>query len=298
MKKFCAENCQFSSFGVNKYLWARRRNAALNKKVAKFGEASWRFIFYTVFCIIGYHTLFIPETASWISDTRNHWKNWPLHAMTPMLELYYHVELGCYFHQLMWTEVHRSDAKEMILHHLTTILLVMTSFLTNFTRIGASILLLHDLSDVFLESAKVFNYVSIAHRDHWTKMACDITFVMFAVTFVVTRLIIYPRFIIYSVLVEAAEEFGRAWIGYWAFTVMLIILQILHIFWFYLIARMVYKLLTTGVENDERSENEEEFGDDYVDDDEEGDDGDSGKDGKSAAGALNSDASAAKKKAQ
>ena len=49
----------------------------------------------------------------------------------------------------------RSDALEMILHHLTTTLLLVFSFVSNHTRVGSSILLLHDSSDVFLESAKV-----------------------------------------------------------------------------------------------------------------------------------------------
>ena len=52
---------------------------------------------------------------------------------------YYHIELGCYLHQLLWTEVSRSDALEMILHHLITICLLIFSYLTNFTRIGLSI---------------------------------------------------------------------------------------------------------------------------------------------------------------
>jgi ceramide synthetase len=43
----------------------------------------------------------------------------------------------------------------MILHHLTTTLLLVFSFVSNHTRVGSSILLLHDSSDVFLESAKV-----------------------------------------------------------------------------------------------------------------------------------------------
>ena len=35
-------------------------------------------------------------------------------------------------------------------------------------------------------------------------------------------------------------------------------LQVLHVFWFYLIARMIYKLATTGIEKDERSDDEDE----------------------------------------
>ena len=246
----------------------------MQRKMAKFAEAFWRFIFYTLFCVVGYFTLFQPELALWVADTRHNWIKWPEHPMTSMLEFYYQVELGCYFHQLMWTEIHRSDAAEMILHHLTTIALVMSSYLTNFTRIGSSILLLHDLSDVFLESAKVMNYISLANsKVRWLKICCDSLFVVFAITFVITRLYIYPRYVISSVLFEASVEFGREWIGYWAFVVMLVTLQLLHIFWFYLIARMVYKMVALKCETDERSDVEEDFGDEYEPDDDDDDDG-------------------------
>ena len=161
----------------------------------------------------------------------------------------------------MWTEVARSDAAEMMVHHLTTIALISLSYLTNFTRVGTSILFLHDSADIFLESAKIFNYISKADGNMrvWAKYMTDVVFATFAVTFFVTRIIVYPRFIISSVLYEAPLYLGGSdWIGFYVFAGLLIVLQVLHVFWFYLIARMIYKLVTTGIEKDERSDDEEE----------------------------------------
>lgn len=185
--------------------------------------------------------------------------------MSLPLEFYYQVELGCYLHQLFWTEVSRSDAVEMILHHVTTILLIILSYLTNFTRVGAVILLLHDSADVFLESAKIFNYTSKAKGNGWAKHICDLLFVLFSCTFFITRLVIYPKFIISSVVFEAPTYFGTEWVGFWVFAGLLITLQALHIFWFYLIARMVYRLITTGIEKDERSDDESDIEEDNDD---------------------------------
>ena len=185
--------------------------------------------------------------------------------MSDAIRLYYQVELGSYLHQLMWTEVSRSDAMEMVLHHLTTILLIGLSYVTNYTRVGVTIMLLHDTADVFLESAKVFNYSSKPKGHEWAKMVCDVLFAIFALTFFVTRLILYPVFIINSVLFEAPAFFGVNWFGFWLFASLLVILQGLHIFWFYLIARMLYRLVTTGIEKDERSDD-----DDDVDENQEG----------------------------
>ena len=241
---------------VNTYIWNLRRNRSSNQKVQKFVEALWRFIFYLAFCIIGYRTLFIPTTASWVTDSAEFWNDWPMHDLTKKIAFYYQAELGAYFHQLLWTEVSRSDALEMIIHHFVTIFLVTLSYLTNFTRIGTAILLLHDSADVFLESAKVFNYVSKTPGGSWSKPVCDGLFFSFAITFFITRLVFYPRHILYSVVITAQSLFGFS-LAYFTFAGLLTILQILHVFWFYLIARMIYlEFFGGGINRDIRSDDE------------------------------------------
>lgn len=255
VKSIC-ESAQLSEKDVNEYLWSRRRNTAINKKVTKFVEALWRFVFYAFFNYLGIKALFFPSTASWVLDTKQHWMGWPLQPQVDGIIFYYQIELGSYIHQAMWTEVTRSDAAEMLLHHFTTILLILMSYLTNFTRIGSSILLVHDLADIFLESGKCFVYISKAKGNKWITVVCDSLFAIFALSFFVTRLVIYPRFLVYSLVYEAPAIMGM-WPGYWAFAGLLIVLQCLHIFWFYLICRMIYRLLTTGIEKDERSDDDE-----------------------------------------
>ena len=243
---------------VNRYLWHRKRNALFNRKITKYIEAFWRFIFYSAFCILGYQVLFVPAVAPWVQDTKNHWMNWPFHQISPMMLFYYQIELGCYFHQLFWTEVNRSDAMEMILHHFITIFLIVGSYVTNYTRVGVSILLLHDMADIFLEIAKVFNYTSEGKNNKWMKdYLVDPIFGVFAVTFFITRLVLYPRYILYSVLIEGYEVFGCEWGGCYYFVLLLVGLQLLHVFWFYLIARMIFKLMMGTMTKDERSDDED-----------------------------------------
>ena len=107
--------------------------------MAKFSEALWRGLFYSCFCILGIVTLSSTD-ATWISDTTEHWNNWPHHPISSLMHHYYQIELGCYLHQLYWTEIVRSDWLEMTIHHIITITLIVASYLTNFTRIGCSIL--------------------------------------------------------------------------------------------------------------------------------------------------------------
>lgn len=231
-----------------------------NRRIVKFVEALWRFIFYSLFCVVGYYALFVPETVIWMKDTAHYFLDWPSHELLPAVDFYYQIELGCYIHQLLWTEVSRSDAVEMIVHHIVTILLIVFSYHTNFTRFGATILFLHDISDVFLEFAKVLNYTSKGRGNRWIKQysVVDALFVLFAVTFLVTRLYMYPKYILWTVVVHGIDKYGCDFLGCYVFIGLLTALQLLHIFWFYLILRMVIKLMSTGIQEDERSDAEDE----------------------------------------
>ena len=166
----------------------------------------------------------------------------------------------------------------MMLHHLITISLIITSYLTNYTRVGVSILFLHDLGIIilsllllllllltiifswcFLRECKTFQLYIQSQRTWVGQKYLWCTFCNFCFNFLYYSIrydyyyyyyyyfyyyllsVIYPRNIIGSVLFEAPEVFGTDWAGYWVFAGLLIMLELLHIFWFYLIARMIYR---------------------------------------------------------
>lgn len=248
-----------SESAVRRYIWNKRRDRVAQKKLVKFCEAFWRATFYSAFTVMGYHTLFVPSTAVWVSSTEYHWRDWVEQSVTPLINLYYQMELGCYIHQLYWTEVTRSDALEMIMHHIITIALILSSYITKFTRIGTSILLVHDCSDICLEVGKCFNYASRTEDfKHWASPLTDCIFGLFVISFAVTRLVLYPQ-LVYSLIVESPRIFGGVWTGYYWYAGLLLGLQGLHVFWFCLILRMIYKLFLSGkVEKDVRSDDDEE----------------------------------------
>ena len=77
-------------------------------------------------------------------------------------------------------DVKRKDFWEMLIHHNTTIALIMFSCSTHFTRVGTLVSIIHDASDDLLELAKIFRYINY-------RRSCDAVFVIFAVVWVVTR---------------------------------------------------------------------------------------------------------------
>ncbi|XP_029905794.1 ceramide synthase 2-like [Myripristis murdjan] len=237
--------------------WFRhRRNQDRPSNSKKFCEASWRFLFYLIAFTGGLGCLF---HTPWLWDHRECWRGYPKQPVAQEHYWYYILELGFYWSLLLCVsvDVKRKDFKEQIIHHIATIFLIGFSYCANYVRVGTLVMLVHDSSDFLLESAKMFNYAG------WRK-TCDTLFVIFSLVFLVTRLVVFPGRVIHTTLV-VSMDFFQPFFGYYFFNALLLVLQALHIFWAYLILRMVYKFVFLGkVERDERSDEESE-----VDDDEE-----------------------------
>ncbi|XP_054914023.1 ceramide synthase 2-like [Poeciliopsis prolifica] len=231
--------------------WFRhRRNQDKPSNTKKFCEASWRFVFYLVSFAAGLGSLI---DTPWFWDHRECWRGYPKQAVADAHYWYYILELSFYLSLLLSVsvDVKRKDFKEQVVHHIATIFLIGFSYAANYVRVGTLVMLVHDSSDFLLESAKMFHYAV------WTT-TCDSLFVVFAVVFLVTRLVVFPCRIVHTTMM-LSREFFQPFFGYYFFNVLLLVLQGLHIFWAYLILRMLYKFVFTGkVERDERSDEESE----------------------------------------
>lgn len=56
-------------------------------------------------------------------------------------------------------QVRRKDWAESMTHHVATVILLVYAYYVNFARVGTMVLLVHDVSDIFLESAKLARWV-------------------------------------------------------------------------------------------------------------------------------------------
>ncbi|XP_027699874.1 ceramide synthase 4-like isoform X1 [Vombatus ursinus] len=243
-----AHQCGLSLRKVQRWFRHKRKQEQplLNKK---FCESSWRFLFYFFSSIGGFFVLY---KEPWFWEPRLCWEKYPKQPLQPALYWWFLLEIVFYLSLLltMFSDVKRKDFKEQIIHHLVAITLLYFSYSANFLRIGALVMLLHDVSDVLLEAGKMFNYAK------W-KYSCDITFLIFALVFFVSRLIFFPTKVIYTTY-HHSQSYFQIYFGFYFFNGLLMILQILHIFWFSLISRMLFKfILARGVQNDIRSDVEE-----------------------------------------
>ncbi|XP_040181498.1 ceramide synthase 4-like [Rana temporaria] len=230
--------------------WFRyRRNQDRSSTTKKFCEASWRFIIYLISFLTGVSVLI---DKPWFWDQREFWTDYPYQPLVSSLYWYYMLQLGFYSSMLMTLafDVKRKDLKEQTVHHFATIFLITFSYCANYMRAGTLVMLLHDAADHFLELAKICTY------SKW-KRTCNILFVIFVLVFIVTRLYLLPTRIIYSTYYYSMLRF-QPFFGYYFFNALLMILQILHMFWAYMILRMLYRFTFTGkLGNDVRSDVED-----------------------------------------
>ena len=230
----------------------RRRNSERPDLATKFCESSWRFLFYTGAFTFGMSILL---RAPWFYDTLECWlDNYPYQTMWTSVYYYYMIEGGFYFSLLLtlMKDVKRKDFLEQIVHHFTTLLLIIGSYLVNYVRIGSLVMAVHDISDVILELGKSVHYGADRYgiQDH--------LFTLFAITFIISRLFVYPYIVLYAAFVKHSWIFG-VHPQMVIFNVLLWILQVLHIFWSYTILKMARKMVQVGtVEKDDRSDVDEE----------------------------------------
>ncbi|KAK7930484.1 hypothetical protein WMY93_006879 [Mugilogobius chulae] len=243
--------CKKSGLSVRQVeRWFRRRRRMDQPGVLrKFTEACWRFFFYLLAFVGGLLAVYDKE---WFYDTKEVWTGFPKQSMLESQYWYYILEMSFYCSLLLSVafDIKRKDFREQIVHHCATLVLMSFSWCVNYIRVGTLVLLVHDASDVLLESAKLFNYAK------WEK-TCQSLFVLFAMVFMWTRLVIFPFWLIHCTWVYPPQHYPP-FFGYYFFNAMLLVLQALHVFWAYLILRMVHKFVFGKLTKDERSDNEAE----------------------------------------
>jgi ceramide synthetase len=148
------------------FLWGFARQTK-RKKVL---ECLWRFSAYSFLFGLGCYVLHDKE---WLYDIHLVFIGYPRHPIgrdiwwvhstlysTSLSRWYVMIESGFYISLLVGSafDVRRSDFWEMFFHHVVTIGLLTFSWTVNFVRGGTLILLSHDISDIFLELAKLLRY--------------------------------------------------------------------------------------------------------------------------------------------
>ncbi|XP_028168061.1 ceramide synthase 6-like, partial [Ostrinia furnacalis] len=165
---------------------------------------------------------------------------------------YYTISSAFYWSLMIsqFWDVRRKDFWQMFVHHVATIALLSFSWVCNLHRIGTLVLWCHDLPDIFVESVKAAKYAKY-------QKLCDALFLVLIVSWLATRVGIFPFYIIRSTLIRA-PQLVPMFPAYYIFNTLLVLLQLLHVVWTWLILLMAYNTIKAGqMEGDIRSSNSE-----------------------------------------
>jgi len=224
-------------------------------KLKKFQYQSWLLLYYTLSTVFGAYVL---RDKPWVGFPMNSTQMLHLLLNHPHLpdELtihYYSYAMGFYLAELfvIFKETRRSDFMEYVAHHITTILLMVFSFAGFEHRIGSYILIIHDISDVFLCFTKLLHYLRLRE---WLVNA---SFAVFIFAFFWTRLVCLPVHGFAVIFVATAKRICT--VNFWIMAILLqVVLQALHVYWFALIMKIVYRILFSTYRGDIRSDSDEE----------------------------------------
>ncbi|KAL0277237.1 UNVERIFIED_CONTAM: hypothetical protein PYX00_004591 [Menopon gallinae] len=230
--------------------WLRVRRAADRPtKLKKFCENTFRFTYYVFSFIFG---LVVLWDKPWLWSIKYCWVNYPHQSVSNDVWWYYMISLSFYWSLTMshFSDVKHKDFWQMFIHHIATIMLMDFSWVCNMHRIGSLVLVVHDCADIFLEAAKMAKYAK-------RQKICDALFVMFTIIWIVTRLGLFPFWIVRNTMFEA-PQMVEMFPAYYIFNSLLLLLLALHIFWTYLILKIAYNAVLVGqMQGDIRSSTNE-----------------------------------------
>ncbi|CAI6349318.1 unnamed protein product [Macrosiphum euphorbiae] len=233
--------------------WLRLRRAQDRPStLIKFCESSWRCFYYTFSFHYG---LVFLWNKPWLLNIDYCWIGYPHQGVTRDTWWYYMMSLSFYWALAVsqFFDVKRKDFWQMFVHHICTICLLSFSWICNFHRIGTLVLLTHDCGDIFLEFAKMAKYAKY-------QKLCDFISVVFIFVWLLTRIGLFPFWILYSTSVNAPQVVNQMFPAYYIFNGLLFLLLGLHLYWTHLILRIAYLSWNSGkMDGDIRSSSSDEI---------------------------------------
>ncbi|KXJ94338.1 TLC domain-domain-containing protein [Microdochium bolleyi] len=238
-----------------KYCGLRSRS-----KQARFMEQAYTAIYFGILGPAGMYVM--SKTPVWYFNTRGMYENFPHKTHAAEFKFYYLFEAAYWAQQaivlLLGLEERRKDFKELVGHHIVSLALIGLSYRFHFTYMGLAVYITHDISDFFLATSKVLNYI-----DH---PLVGPYFGLFMCMWIYLRHFLNLR-ILFSLFGEyqTVGPYELNWetqqykcsLSFWITLGLLSSLQALNLFWLFFIVRIAYRFIVYKTADDDRSEAED-----------------------------------------
>ncbi|KAF8482397.1 longevity assurance proteins LAG1/LAC1 [Russula ochroleuca] len=246
-------------YPIARYCGIRKRET-----LARFGEQGYAIFYFSFFGAWGLRIM--SRLPTWWYNCPHFWIDYPHWQMTPGLKRYYLMQASYWCHQLivlvLRLEKPRKDFKELVAHHIVTLWLIGWSYGINLTLIGNAVYASMDIPDFFFAMSKLFNYLS------W-KRTQNIMFIIFVGVWTYFRhylnlVMLYSVYTDFDLIPQSARSFEprkgvwMVWWVKWQIFTPLLLLQCLNLFWYFLICRILWRVVTGSSLKDDRSDDEGE----------------------------------------
>lgn len=240
---------------------ARAYGFTKKNKVNRFMEQSYSMIYYGLMGPFGLYIMY--HTPIWFFNTTSFYVEYPHKTHAALFKAFYLLQASFWAQQsvilMLQIEKPRKDFKELVFHHIVTMSLIFLSYRFHFTWIGLAIYITMDVSDFFLAASKLLNYIDT--------VATGPFFIMFMGIWIYSRHYLNIK-VLYSVLTEFSTvgdftlnwetEQYKCWISQYITFGLLFALQLVNIYWLFLIFRIAWRYVFQNITKDDRSDDEEE----------------------------------------
>ena len=234
-------------------------NVTSEHKIKRMMEQGYSIIYFGISGPLGLYIMYGSDL--WFFQTAPMYKTYPDLTNNFKFKVFYLGQAAYWTQQacvlVLQLEKPRKDYKELVFHHIVTLLLIWSSYVFHFTKIGLLIYITMDVSDFFLSSSQTLNYLD--------SPLVPVVFFTFIVVWIYLRHFINIK-ILWSVLTQfrtegdyvlnfATQQY-KCWISLPIVFVLILALQLVNLLWLFLILRILYRLVWKGIQKDERSESE------------------------------------------
>lgn len=228
-------------------------------RIKRMMEQVYAIVYYGISGPIGLYIMY--DSDLWFFETAPMYKTYPDFTNSFKYKLFYLGQASFWAQQaavlVLQLEKPRKDYRELVFHHIVTLLLIWSSYVFHFTKMGLFIYVTMDISDFWLALSKTVNYL-----DH---PLTPTIFIIFIFHWVYLRHWVNMR-ILWSVLTEfrtvgnfvlnfATQQY-KCWISLPIVFSLIAALQLVNLYWMFLILRILYRLIKDNVRKDERSDSE------------------------------------------
>ncbi|KAK0424921.1 hypothetical protein QR680_008927 [Steinernema hermaphroditum] len=229
----------------------------------KFPECLWKFVYYALAWGFSFYVHILSGKYRTFYDPLSIWEAWASGEIPPVnwdIYVIYVTQCAFYIHSIyatLYMDIWRKDSMMMFFHHFIALSLIGLSYGSGHVLEGAFVLFLHDNTDLLLEMTKLCFYTKKRTNEEYYRVLDvlgNVFFVLFALMWLIFRLYWYPLKFLYTTVYAGVYLAPQDSPFLHVIGLMLVTLQLMNIYWFNFIVRMIVRVCRTGEDPEDNRE--------------------------------------------